>query len=592
QTGTYLRQVRPRLPAKRTNQECPHFPHRYTSRPVKKTLENAFKPCRNAAGYAAPHLSGADLRAAKILGGPGLRHSPAIRHGNGRRHLSHGHLPARHWSRAMVGRVCAAFAPPHRWPLWRQPVPPAALLPVPGGDQTVAARDPRPVPRLPARARFRHAGARRALRRGQLGVANARRLGPRLGSVAQRHGSHAVHLLPAGWWARLPPGHGRDHLRTRTPRHVPARRRKHFRHHLGGRPARSRHVSRRVSPERSRAVQVQLRNRRHRGAAAAIQRTRSRVHATHRSETCTARLRTGHEGFAHIQSARCPPRDLGDRTSTLHPARAHHGARGGAGLLRQPRSTRLPDGAEVPLDERQGCCMSARDFLVEIGTEELPPLALPELERAFADGLRAGLKEAALSHGEVRTFATPRRLAVLVRDLASAQSAQSIRLKGPPVNAAYGKDGAPTPAALKFAEKCGVGVDALKRVTEGKGEFLFFEGTKPGLATPALLPPIVQRSLDALPIPKRMRWGASDAEFVRPVHWLVMLFGGEVVPARILDTEAGRHTRGHRFMGKRTPLPLATPADYSKTLFDDFVMADFAARRERIRERVAEAGEN
>jgi len=236
--------------------------------------------------------------------------------------------------------------------------------------------------------------------------------------------------------------------------------------------------------------------------------------------------------------------------------------------------------------------MSARDFLVEIGTEELPPLALPELERAFADGLRAGLKEAALSHGEVRTFATPRRLAVLVRDLASAQSAQSIRLKGPPVNAAYGKDGAPTPAALKFAEKCGVGVDALKRVTEGKGEFLFFEGTKPGLATPALLPPIVQRSLDALPIPKRMRWGASDAEFVRPVHWLVMLFGGEVVPARILDTEAGRHTRGHRFMGKRTPLPLATPADYSKTLFDDFVMADFAARRERIRERVAEAGEN
>jgi glycyl-tRNA synthetase beta chain len=97
--------------------------------------------------------------------------------------------------------------------------------------------------------------------------------------------------------------------------------------------------------------------------------------------------------------------------------------------------------------------MSARDFLVEIGTEELPPLALPELERAFADGLRAGLKEAALSHGEVRTFATPRRLAVLVRDLASAQSAQSIRLKGPPVNAAYGKDGAPTPAALKFAEK-------------------------------------------------------------------------------------------------------------------------------------------
>ena len=140
---------------------------------------------------------------------------------------------------------------------------------------------------------------------------------------------------------------------------------------------------------------------------------------------------------------------------------------------------------------------------------------------------------------------------MLVHDLAAAQPAQAIKLKGPPVSAAFGKDGAPTTAATKFAEKCGVAVSALARVTEGKGEFLFFEGTKPGLATAALLPSIVQRSLDQLPIPKRMRWGASDAEFVRPVHWLVMLFGGDIVPARILDTESGRHTRGHRFMGNR-----------------------------------------
>ncbi len=235
--------------------------------------------------------------------------------------------------------------------------------------------------------------------------------------------------------------------------------------------------------------------------------------------------------------------------------------------------------------------MSRRDFLVEIGTEELPPLALPELERAFADGIRAGLKEAGLPSGDLHSFATPRRLAVLVHELATEQPAQVIKLKGPPVSAAFGKDGAPTTAATKFAEKCGVAVGALTRVTEGKGEFLYFEGTKPGLATTALLPAIVQRSLDALPIPKRMRWGDSDAEFVRPVHWLVMLFGNDVVPARILDTDAGRHTRGHRFMGKRHPLALASPADYSKTLFDDFVIADFAARRERIRERVAEAGE-
>ena len=235
--------------------------------------------------------------------------------------------------------------------------------------------------------------------------------------------------------------------------------------------------------------------------------------------------------------------------------------------------------------------MSKRDFLVEIGTEELPPLALPELERAFAEGIRTGLKDAGLPSGDLHSFATPRRLAVLVHELATEQPAQAIKLKGPPVSAAFGKDGAPTAAATKFAEKCGVAVGALARISEGKGEFLYFEGTKPGLATTALLPAIVQRSLDARPIPKRMRWGDSDAEFVRPVHWLVMLFGNDVVPARILDTDAGRHTRGHRFMGKRQPLALASPADYSKTLFDDFVIADFAARRERIRERVAEAGE-
>ena len=115
-----------------------------------------------------------------------------------------------------------------------------------------------------------------------------------------------------------------------------------------------------------------------------------------------------------------------------------------------------------------------RDFLVELGTEELPPLALPELERAFADGLRAGFAESALAHGALRSFATPRRLAVWVRDLAPAQAAQSVRLKGPPVTAAFGKDGAPTTAALKFAEKCGVEVGALKEIAERKGEFLCF----------------------------------------------------------------------------------------------------------------------
>lgn len=233
--------------------------------------------------------------------------------------------------------------------------------------------------------------------------------------------------------------------------------------------------------------------------------------------------------------------------------------------------------------------MSAADFLVELGTEELPPLALPELEKAFASGIRAGLAEAGVPHGELRSFATPRRLAVLVRALAAMQPAQQLKLKGPPVNAAFDKAGNPTAAATKFAEKCGVAVDTLKRVTEGKGEFLFFEGSKAGLSTVSLLPGIVQKSLDALPIPKRMRWGSSGAEFVRPVHWLVLLYGAEVIPAHILDTDAGRATRGHRFMAP-SDLPLATPADYETTLREQGkVLADFGIRRAAIREQVVAA---
>jgi glycyl-tRNA synthetase beta chain len=234
----------------------------------------------------------------------------------------------------------------------------------------------------------------------------------------------------------------------------------------------------------------------------------------------------------------------------------------------------------------------ARDFLVELGTEELPPLALPELERAFADGVRAGLTEASLPHAAIHSYATPRRLAVLVNGLETAQPAQNLRLKGPPVSAAFGKDGAPTAAATKFAEKCGVDVGTLRRVTEGKGEFLYFEGSRPGQTTASLLPGIVQRSLDALPIPKRMRWGSSSAEFVRPVHWLTMLFGAEIIPCRMLDTDAGSATRGHRFMAPRE-LPLAQPADYARTLREHGkVIAEFAARRALIREQVEAVGQS
>jgi glycyl-tRNA synthetase beta chain len=232
--------------------------------------------------------------------------------------------------------------------------------------------------------------------------------------------------------------------------------------------------------------------------------------------------------------------------------------------------------------------VAARDFLVELGTEELPPLALGELERAFAEHLRASFIEANLRFRDLRSFATPRRLAVLVTDLVAMQPAQTVKLKGPPVNAAYDAQGKPTAAAVKFAEKCGVPVTALTRVKEGKGEFVYFEGSKPGLATTNLLPGMVERALAALPIPKRMRWGASSAEFVRPVHWLVMLFGGDVIPTRILDTPSGNATRGHRFMAPDS-LPLAAPRDYETVLRAGRVIADFATRRALIKDQVAAA---
>ena len=191
---------------------------------------------------------------------------------------------------------------------------------------------------------------------------------------------------------------------------------------------------------------------------------------------------------------------------------------------------------------------------------------MPELERAFADGIRAGLAEAGLPHGELRSFATPRRLAVLVRDLAAMQPAQAIKLKGPPVSAAFGKDGSPRPPRTKFAEKCGVDVGALTRVTEGKGEFLYFEGTQAGLTTASLLPGIVQRSLDALPIPKRMRWGASTRR-VRAAGALAgpaVRHGARFRPA--CSTPMRAAPRAATGSWRRRSSPLAQPADYEATL--------------------------
>ena len=230
-----------------------------------------------------------------------------------------------------------------------------------------------------------------------------------------------------------------------------------------------------------------------------------------------------------------------------------------------------------------------RDLLVEIGTEELPPKALLPLQQAFVAALRTGLERTGLKHGKVAGFATPRRLAVCVQHLAAEQPTQHVRRRGPPLASAFDASGAPTRAALAFATSCGTRVEALQRLDEGKGSFLYFTGTKAGEAAVRLLPGLVQEALDALPIPRRMHWGAGDALFVRPVHWVVMLYGRDVVPATLLETRAGRHTRGHRFLSPK-PLALASPAGYERTLRErGYVLADFDARRARIRAAVTAA---
>ena len=226
----------------------------------------------------------------------------------------------------------------------------------------------------------------------------------------------------------------------------------------------------------------------------------------------------------------------------------------------------------------------SEDLLVELGTEELPPKSLSALSDAFRDGVVQRLAAAQLAHGAVEAFATPRRLGLRVRSVATTQPAQQVQRRGPPVKAAFDAQGQPTRAATAFAHSCGVALDALARETDAKGnEYLSYSGVKAGAATAQLLPAMLDETIEALPIPKRMRWGAGEAQFVRPVHWLVLMLGSEVVPATVLGIAAGNATRGHRFLSSGE-LRIGAPASYARTLATrGKVIASFAVRRERIR---------
>ncbi|HQU14579.1 MAG: glycine--tRNA ligase subunit beta [Chromatiales bacterium 21-64-14] len=225
-----------------------------------------------------------------------------------------------------------------------------------------------------------------------------------------------------------------------------------------------------------------------------------------------------------------------------------------------------------------------RDLLVEIGTEELPPRALVALSESLATGLCAGLADAGLDHGVVHPYATPRRLAVWIEDLGIKQPERLAERRGPALNTAFDQDGNATAAALGFARSCGVAVETLERLETDKGAWLVFRRAEPGLTTTALVPDLLRRVLDTLPVPKRMRWGSGDATFARPVRWAVLLFGTDIIDADVLGVRTGRTTQGHRFHHPQ-PLTLTQPADYPARLAaEGFVQPDFAVRRATIRD--------
>ncbi len=223
-------------------------------------------------------------------------------------------------------------------------------------------------------------------------------------------------------------------------------------------------------------------------------------------------------------------------------------------------------------------------LLVELLTEELPPKALATLGQTFAEGVLEGLKAAQLVAPEAlaKRFSTPRRLAVQIAAVRDRAEEIEREVQGPSVKVGLDAAGKPTPALTGFAKKNGIGIDAMERRDTAKGEVFVARVKAGGARLDALLSEIVDKALKRLPVPKLMRWGEGEAQFVRPAHGLVMLHGERVVPGNVLGLEAGNRTRGHRFMGKGE-IVLARAEDYEARLRDDGrVIADSAARRAEI----------
>lgn len=226
-------------------------------------------------------------------------------------------------------------------------------------------------------------------------------------------------------------------------------------------------------------------------------------------------------------------------------------------------------------------------LLIELGTEELPVKALPGLAQAFFDGVVDGLAKrgVAVERGDAKPLSTPRRLAVLLPGVAVQQPEQKGEVLGPYLNIALDADGQPTKALQGFAAKAGIDWTALERTSDAKGERFVHRSVTPGARTAALLPEVLAEAIAGMPIPKPMRWGSHSYGFARPVHWLVLLHGKDVVEAELLGLKSDRMSRGHRFMHDKT-VWLSSPEDYISSLQAAHVLVDADARRARIVEAV------
>lgn len=231
--------------------------------------------------------------------------------------------------------------------------------------------------------------------------------------------------------------------------------------------------------------------------------------------------------------------------------------------------------------------MTMLPLLVELGTEELPPKALPELAQAFFNGIASGFEKRGIEFNKhnAKALYSPRRLAVLFAEVGTEQASQKSEVLGPYLNIGLNAEGQPTPALLGFAGKNGLSVEQLEKTTDSKGERFVARSEKPGAATGNLIADIVSESLAALPIPKPMRWGNRETKFIRPVHWLVMLMGDDVIEGEVLGLKSDRMSRGHRFHHNKA-VWISTPHAYIDALRDAFVLVNADERRDRIREQI------